>query len=113
MAALNISCDMTSAMKMLYRRINKVTAQQHFLIPHLEDLLLKVSKVAVQSKLDLAKGYYQMPICAESRDLTGFVMIFQKIMTNVLKDCLEFSVVYIDGILIYSEVVEDQVLIAI
>ncbi len=49
-----------------YRGVNKVTAQMHYPIPHLDDLLNKVGKSIVLSKLDLCKGYYQIPLDADS-----------------------------------------------
>ncbi len=56
-----------------YRGVNKVTAQMHYPIPNLDDLLNKVGKSIVLSKLDLCKGYYQIPLDTDSRDLTAFV----------------------------------------
>ncbi len=111
-----------------YRGLNAVTDQLQYPIPHIDDLLGKVGRAKVLSKLDLCKGYYQIPLQDASKDITSFVTpwgtykfnvlpfglknapaIFQKIMSKVLRECVDFAVVYIDDILIFSELVEDHV----
>ena len=56
-----------------YRALNSVTAQIQYPIPHLDDMLSKVGKARVLSKLDLCKGYYQASLSSDSRDLTAFM----------------------------------------
>ncbi len=89
-----------------YRGLNKVTPQIQYHIPLLDDMLHKIGKSNVLSKLDQILGYYQVPLAESSHDLTAFVTpwgnfqfkalplglknasaIFQKIMAKVLKDC--------------------------
>ncbi len=87
----------------------------------------EVEKAEVLSKIDLTKGYYHVPLEAESRDVTSFVTpwgcfkfkvlpfglkhapaIFQRIMEQILRECKGWSVVYIDDILVYSDKNEDH-----
>lgn len=111
-----------------YRSLNSVTPQTQFQIPHLEEMLAKVGQAGYLSKLDLRKGYYQIPLENSCRDLTAFVTpwgtfrfkvlpfglknapaIFQSIMTKVLRNCADFSVVYIDDVLVFSMSEEEHV----
>ena len=110
-----------------YKEVNDKTRQIQFPIPHFEDLVGEVGKAEVLSKIDLTKGYYQVPLKAESRDVTSFVTpwgcfrfkvlpfglknapaIFQRIMEQILRECKGWSVVYIDDILVYSDKNEDH-----
>lgn len=90
-------------------------------IPIIADLLDKISQAKVFSKLDLASGYWQLSVDQSSRKylrfetdkqqyqfkvmpfgITNAPSIFQKIMTNILKD-IEGVVVLIDDIIVFSE----------
>ena len=71
------------------------------------------------SKLDLAKGFYQIKVDPESVDKTAFIMpfgkyafkrmlknapaIFQRCMEVVLGSCYTFAAPYIDDIIVFSE----------
>ncbi len=111
-----------------YRSLNSVTPQAQFQIPLLEEMLAKVGQAGYLSKLDLQKGYYKIPLDTSCTDLTAFVTpwstfrfkvlpfglknapaIFQSIMTKILRNCADFSVVYIDDVLIFSNAEEEHV----
>ncbi len=104
-----------------YRKLNSVTPQLQQYIPTLDDVLERAGSAKVLSKMDLAKGFYQVQMAGESCDLTTFVSpwgkyrfkrmpfglknapaMFQSLMETVLKECLVFASVYIDDVLIYS-----------
>ncbi len=91
-------------------------------------MLVKVGNASILSKIDLQKGYYQIPLDDDSEDVTAFVTpwgcirfnvlffglrnapaIFQAIMVKVLRSCDDCSVVYIDDILIFSDSLKDHV----
>ena len=74
------------------------------------------------TKLDLAKGFYQVEVEAQSREKTAFVCpfgkyeftrmpfglknapaLFQRCMEVVLQGCYSFSAPYIDDVLVFSE----------
>ena len=111
-----------------YRRLNQVTPQIQQVIPTLDDVLERAGGARVLSKMDLAKGYYQVGMEDEARDLTTFVSpwgkfkfnrmpfglrnapaIFQSLMESVLRTCNEFASVYIDDVLIYSNTRDEHV----
>ena len=59
-----------------FRKLNAVTDPDPFPIPRIDDLLDKVGKAHFLTKLDMAKGYYQVPCDEESIPMTGFVTPF-------------------------------------
>jgi len=59
-----------------FRKLNAVTDPDPFPIPRIDDLLDKVGKACFLTKLDMAKGYYQVPCDEESIPMTGFVTPF-------------------------------------
>ena len=55
-----------------YRRINGITVPDPFQIPLIEDLLDSVSEAKFLSKLDMTKGFYQIPVVEQDQDKTAF-----------------------------------------
>ena len=56
-----------------YRRINNITVFDPEPIPNADDLMARLSKGKLFSKLDLSKGYWLIPIAEEDREKTAFV----------------------------------------
>ena len=56
-----------------YRALNAQTFDQHHPIPRIQDLIDRRREAKYFSSLDLKSGHYQMPLCEEDSDLTGFV----------------------------------------
>ena len=48
-----------------YRWLNLVTKWDMYPLPHMEDLSAKLAGKKVFSKLDLRKGYYQVPVAPQ------------------------------------------------
>ena len=112
-----------------YRKINKVTKQENFPMPNLSDAIYSAHNVKYFTKLDLIKGYYQVPIDSDSREFTSFStrqqqyqfkrlsfglrnsgLQFQKNMQEILSEFKNRRViVYLDDILILSESFEEHV----
>lgn len=108
-----------------YRPLNKVTKPISFPLPRLEDVFdtLGESKAQVFSVLDLASGYWQIPLHPETKHKTAFIThqgifewnrlpfglrnapaSFQKLMTKVMQGLHWKSVlVYVDDFLIFSK----------
>ena len=95
----------------------------------LEEILERVGTNAVMSKLDLAKGFYQVVVEPLSRAKTAFICpfgkyeftrmpfglrntpaIFQRVMEVVLRGCYEYAAPYIDDVVVFSKDVEDHVI---
>ena len=54
-------------------RLNAVTEQDPFPMPHIETLLDRLGGARFMTKLDMTKAYFQVPIAPQDRSLTGFV----------------------------------------
>ena len=55
-----------------YRRVNRVTKTQNFPIPNLSETIYTPHNINYFTKIDLTKGYYQVPISEKSRPYTAF-----------------------------------------
>ncbi|GFU08869.1 retrovirus-related Pol polyprotein from transposon 297 [Trichonephila clavipes] len=82
-----------------YRRLNKVTRTQFFPLPNIEELLEKVSAAKYISILDLTRGYWQMPLSPRAQS---------RLMANLLRNCEDFAVPYLDDIAIFSLTWDDH-----
>ena len=91
-------------------------------MPRIEVLLEMMGKANIYSKLDLKKGYYQVPVAPHHQDKTAFVTewgkfkftvmpfglrnapsTFQRLMDVVLQGTSKFTRCYIDDISIFSQ----------
>ena len=100
-----------------YRELNKVTENDVYQMPRVDDLVERMGKAAYISTLDLSKGYYQVPLRPEDRPKTAFASqagkyqftkmpfglkgapsTFQRLMDVVLAPCAQFASAYIDDI---------------
>lgn len=103
-----------------YRRLNTRTEADHYPLPNISDITSFLHGAKVFSKLDLTKGYFQVPMAPEDIPKTAIATpfgtftfnyscfglrnagaTFQRLMDSILGD-LPFCVVYIDDILIFS-----------
>ncbi len=55
-----------------YRCLNSVTQPDPYMMPKVQDLLDRISQARWLSKLDLNKGFYQIPLVPESVPKTAF-----------------------------------------
>ncbi|GBG72804.1 hypothetical protein CBR_g12372 [Chara braunii] len=111
-----------------YRKLNAQTVKNVGPLPRIDDLLERLGGAKYFSKLDLKSGYHQISIQPNDRYKTAFktryghfewvVMpfgltnapaTFQAAMTNEFRAMLDrFVLVYLDGILVYSQTLEDH-----
>jgi len=59
-----------------FRKINAVTVPDPFPLPHVEDLLDKVGKAQFLTKLDMTRGYWQIPSDKDRVPISAFVTLF-------------------------------------
>ncbi|GFV64044.1 hypothetical protein TNCV_3144351 [Trichonephila clavipes] len=83
-----------------YRRLNKVTRTQFFPLPNIKELLEKVSAAKYISILDLTRG---LPF-----GLKNAPYYFSRLMANLLRNCEDFAVPYLDDIAIFSLAWDDH-----
>lgn len=109
-----------------YRRLNSVTEKDSYPLPRIDETLEALSGATVFTSLDLAAGYWQIPIAEEDRPKTAFVAqsglyeynvlpfglsngpaTFQRTMDIVLSGLnFDSCLVYIDDIIVFSRDLE-------
>ena len=111
-----------------YRKLNEVTTSDPYYMTCMDEILERVGGSKVISKLDLAKGFYQVEVDPSSQCKTAFVSpygkfefqrmpfglknapaMFQRLMEVVLGDCYECSAPYIDDVVVFSNSGEEHV----
>ena len=115
--------DDTLRMCIDYRQTNKVTVNNKYPLPRIEDLFDQLRGVSVFSKIDLRSGYYQLRVKEVDVPKTAFrtryhhyeflvmpfgltnaLAAFMDLMNRVFRPYLDqFVVVFIDDILVYSK----------
>lgn len=105
-----------------FRKINAVSKFDPYPMPRIDEMVEKLGKAKYISTLDLCKGYWQVPLAPESKEITAFrtplghfqftVMpfglqgapaTFQRLMNQVLRGAENFAAAYLDDIVIYSQ----------
>ena len=118
--------DGTLRMCIDYRAINKITVKNRYPLPRIDDLLDKLQGSKCFSSLDLSQGYHQIRITDEdipktafnthmghyefrvlSFGLTNAPATFQSVMNKIFGH-LDFCLVYLDDILIFSQNEEEH-----
>ena len=103
-----------------YRRLNTVTQPDRYPVPNIQDLSSRLAGCNFFSKLDLVKGYYQVPMAPEDIPKTAIVtpfglyeffkmpfglrnagQTFQRLMDKICTG-LDFTFVYLDDVLIFN-----------
>ena len=109
-----------------YRQLNNATVDDRYPLPHIQDFNRHLSGCTVFSKIDLVRGYHQIPVAASSIPKTAIItpfglweflrmpfglknaaQAFQRLMDGVLRD-VPYTFVYLDDILIASKTHDDH-----
>lgn len=110
-----------------YRRLNSIIRTEYFPLPNIEERVEKVSAAKFITVIDLAKGYWQIPLSKRAQRYAAFVTsfgtyvplrlpfgllnapyFFSKLMAQILEGCEEFAVPYLDDVAIFSDSWEDH-----
>lgn len=102
-------------------KLNQEAKFDAYPMPRMEEIFESIGSTMIISTLNLAKGYWQIPMIPESREKTAFATpfgqyefevmpfglhnapaTFQRTMNHVLRECRDFSGAYIDDIVIFS-----------
>ena len=111
-----------------YRNLNKITTPDPYPIPRIDDLIDELNSAEYLTKIDLNKGFLQIPVNPEDQPKTAFQTpwgkfeftrmpfglmnapsTFQRSMTQVLQGLEPFSSCYIDDIVVHSKEWGDHV----
>lgn len=103
-----------------YRKVNSITKPDSYPLPRMDDCIDRVGAAKFVTKLDLLKGYWQIPLTARASEISAFVTpdhflqykrmafgmrnapaTFQRLMRIVLAG-LENCEAYLDDIVVYS-----------
>ena len=109
-----------------FRRLNNVTTNDRYPIPHIQHFSVHLSGAVVFAKVDLVRGYHQVPVHPQDVPKTavitpfglfkflrmpfglkGAAQTFQRLMDSVLRD-MPFLFVYLDDILVANSSVEEN-----
>ena len=104
-----------------YRRLNSVSHYDTCTMPRVDDMIDRLGNAKYISTLDLSRGYWQVPVAADSCPMTAFATpyglyqfrtmlfglsgvpaTFQRLMDRVLCGLDGFTAAYLDEIVIYS-----------
>ena len=122
--------DGTHRLVVDYKKLNLITIKDSSPLPNMEETIRKLGQgYQYFSKLDLKSGFYQIPIRESDKKKTAFVTpfglfqfnvlpmglknsppTFQKVMSNTLKSCRSFALVYLDDIIVFSTSYEDHLI---
>jgi hypothetical protein len=105
-----------------YRRLNSVSKVDPYPMPRIDELIDKLGGAKYLTTMDLAKGYWQVPMDGSSREKTAFIThqglfqftvmpfglqgapaTFQRMMDRLIKGKSEFAAAYLDDLVIFSE----------
>ena len=65
-----------------YRKLNAITELDAYPMPRIEDILDQVGQARYISTLDLAKGYWQVPVVEEDRHKTALILLPTTVCNN-------------------------------
>ena len=104
-----------------YRRLNAVTHMDAYPMPRMEEILDQVGQAKYITTLDLAKGYWQVPVAEADKHKTAFITprglyqfkmmpfglcgapaTFQRMMDQVIRGLHKFANAYLDDLIIFS-----------
>lgn len=67
-----------------YRQVNAVTVPDSFPLPRIDDCVDTIGAAAYVTKLDLLKGYWQVPLTSRASDISAFVTPDNFLQYNVM-----------------------------
>ena len=109
-----------------YRKVNKVTRTDSYPMPRVDDCIDQIGNTRFVSKLDLLKGYWQVPLTERAKNISAFATpgglyrykvtpfgmknsgcTFQR-LTNQVVFGLKNTRVYVDDIIVFSDTWEEH-----
>ena len=110
-----------------FRRVNSITKTDTYPLPRIDDCIDQIGRAVFVSKVDLLKGYWQVPLTERAKQISAFTTpdglfvynvlpfglknappTFQRLMNFIVAD-LKGTAVYIDDVIIYSQSWKDHI----
>ena len=110
-----------------YRRLNRDTKQDHYPLPHMHDLLDRLSEASFFTVMDLRSGFWQVPVDSKDTAKTAFITpfglfewivmpfgltsapaTFQRLVNTRFSDCTGFVQAYLDDFIVFSNTREEH-----
>ena len=111
-----------------YIKVNKFTVKDCYPIPRIDDMIFRLALASMFTVIDLASGYYQVPMDESSKKYTAFTCeyglfeynvmpmglmnstaTFQRLMNRIFDGLIgEIMFVYLDDIIIFSRTAEEH-----
>ena len=110
-----------------FRKVNAVTVPDPFPLPRVDDLIDRIGNAKYLTKLDMMRGYWQVPLDDPSVPISAFVTpfghfqwrympfglrnapaTFSRIVTKLLLHLEAFCAAYLDDIIIFSNSWEEH-----
>lgn len=110
-----------------FRYLNSVSKFDSYPASRIKDLIDRLGEANYLTTIDLAKGYWQVPLSVRSWELTTFrtpwgihhfckmpfglhgaAATFQRLIDQVLSNLTDFTAAYLDDIVIYSSTLEEH-----
>lgn len=101
-----------------YRKVNNITIKDSYPLPRISDILDDIGNAKYLTKIDLLKGYYQVPLTNKAKEISSFITpfglysyrvmpfglcnapaTFQRMMSEVIRD-LDNTYVYMDDLVV-------------
>ena len=112
-----------------YRRLNQITKRNRYLIPLIDEVLVKIQDYKYMTRLDIIAAFNKLRMHSDSEDFTTFItsldtykyrvlsfelingpVNYQQYMNDILFDYLnDFYQIYLNDILIYSKIKKEHV----
>ncbi|XP_076032468.1 uncharacterized protein LOC143020190 [Oratosquilla oratoria] len=109
-----------------FRRVNAVTKRDSYPLPRLEECIDRVGGAHFITKLDLLRGYWQVPMTPRAQSISCFAALgktyqckvmpfgmtnapatFQRLMNKITED-IPSCVTYLDDVVVYSDTWQDH-----
>ncbi len=118
--------DGTSRFCTDYRKVNQLTKSDSFPLPRIDDCVDRIGQAKFVTKLDLLKGYWQVPLTDRASEISAFATpdvflqykvlafglknapaTFQRLMSKVLSNVKNCEA-YLDDVVCYSDTWESH-----
>jgi len=119
--------DVTLRLCTDFRKVNNCTVPDPFPLPRIEDLIDRVGKAKFLTKLDMTRGYWQVPLDDHSVPISALVnpfghfqwrympfglrnarASFSRLVSKLLIGLDTFCAAYLDDIIIFSDTCEEH-----